>query len=87
MNTLELNGANLSKKEIIKAINKHRLNNKNKWYKVEIKYLPFTYKLKAFNTWVQLAYIYEGEHLKSNNSSMMDQTVTQFKNYLDNLIQ
>lgn len=87
MNTLKLNGANLNKKEIIKAINKHRLNNKNKWYQVEINYSPFVYKLKAYDTWVQLAYIYEGESLKSNNGSTMDQTVTQFKNYLDNLIQ
>ena len=87
MNTLKLNGANLNKKEIIKAINKHRLNNKNRWYQVEIICSTYIYKLKAFNTWVQLAYCYDGEYLKSNDSSVMEQTVTEFKNYLDNLIQ
>tara|TARA_R110000851_G_scaffold308761_1_gene467799 strand:- start:1644 stop:1901 length:258 start_codon:yes stop_codon:yes gene_type:complete len=84
METLKLKETN--KNEAIKKINAFRLENKNKWYQVELNYNPFIYKMKVYNTWVQLFYCYEGNELKYNNPSEMDMKVGEFKNFLQNSI-
>ncbi len=85
MNTLKLDSS-VSKDEAIKLINKFRLANKNKWYQVELQYAPYTYKMKCYNTWVQLNYQYEGGKLNYNNPSGMDMSAGQFKGYLQDVI-
>lgn len=84
MNTIKINSLT-GKDDIIKQVNKFRLENKNKWYQVEIKYSPNRYKLKCFNTWVQIAII-ETPEKTIQDSSNMDISVKEFKNYLQNLI-
>ena len=71
------------KKEIVKQVNKFRLSNKNKWYQVNITHNGKTYKGKLYNTWAQIFRKYEGENLIHNNPGPMDQTVTQFKNFIE----
>ena len=72
-----------SKENAVRAINKHRLENKNSWYQFDIIINETKFKGKCFNTWIQL-----GEVIKENVSTPiynnMDETPTQFKNYLLN---
>jgi len=70
------------KQDAIKQINKFRLVNKNKWYQVELTYLPFVYKIKAYNTWIQLMYQTKDGKRLYNFSGLMDISVTAFKNHL-----
>jgi len=84
METLTINATN--KDEAIKQINAFRLKNKNKWYQINLTYLPFTFKMKAWNTWVQIDRKYEGEELIDNAGSSMEQSVSQFKQYLQDRI-
>jgi hypothetical protein len=85
MDTLKINEA--SKDEAIKKINKFRLENKNSWYQVELTYSPYVYKMKIYNTWVQLFYCYKGEELLYNSPSVMDLNIGDFKNFLQRAIQ
>ena len=82
METLHINN-NTSKNDIIKQVNKFRLKNKNKWFQVEIEYVPYTYKLKCFNTWVQLMYKCENNKVICNLGSDMDISVKDFKEHLN----
>ena len=84
MKTLQIN--NSDKAQIIKTINKYRLENKNSWYQVEIKHNSITYKIKAFKTWVQILRACNGETILYNDSSAMDQSPTEFKEYLKSAI-
>ena len=78
---------NKDKPTLIKLINKHRLENKNKWYEISVALNGFNYELKCYNTWVQLAYVYKQNKLIYKSSSGMDISVKEFKEYLNNLIQ
>lgn len=76
------------KAEAIKEINKFRLANKNKWYQVEVEYEGFTYQMKIFNTWAQIArkrFTDSGE-LVHNYPSPMELKVKEFKEYLNKFI-
>ena len=84
MNTLTINTSD--KDEAIKQINTFRLKNKNKWYQINLTYLPFTFKMKAYVTWIQIDRKYEGENLINNAGSPMEQSVGQFKTYLQRRI-
>ena len=85
MNTLKINN-DVPKNEVIKLINKFRLQNKNKWYQVELHYSPYIYKMKIYNTWVQLCYQTKDGIILNNNPSIMDMNISQFKDYLNNVI-
>lgn len=74
---------NKDKQTLIKLINKHRLDNKNKWYQCSIFLNGYNYEIKAYNTWVQLCYVYENNKLIYNNSSPMDANVKEFKEWLN----
>lgn len=79
----------LYKETVIKEINKFRLSNKNNWFQVHIRYNGYEYKMKIYNTWVQLNYTYKDDgnnFLLYNNSSNMDMNVKEFKNYLNKAI-
>ena len=52
METLRITTSN--KEEAIKQINKFRLSNKNNWYLIELNYSPYIYKMKIYNTWIQV---------------------------------
>ena len=67
-----------NKNEIIKIINKQRLNNKNKWYTFKINYYNNVYHGKAYNTWIQLLRSKNNNHL----GGCMDLTVKEFKQHL-----
>lgn len=75
-------------KDVINAINKHRLSNKGSWYQVEVVFPMYTYRLKCYNTWAQIGrkiYTDTGVVLY-NDSSSMDISVGEFKDYLKGLI-
>lgn len=72
--------------EIIKEINKFRLENKNSWYQVQITCNNYTHKIKAFGTWLQICRTYEGEKLLYNNPSSMDIKPTQFKQHIKSIL-
>lgn len=61
--------------QLIKDINKIRLNNKNKWYYYTNRNLGI--ELKAFDTWIQILRI-NGK----NYPSVMELTVGEFKKHL-----
>jgi len=83
MNTLILNTND--KDAAIKAINAHRLQNKNNWYQIDLTYTPNRYRLKCFDTWVQVAICNEsGKEYRTGSS--MDMNIGQFKQYLHDLI-
>ena len=77
---------NKDKKTLIKLINQHRLENRNKWYKVSVSCEGFNYEMKCFDTWVQRCHVYKKNKLISTESSAMELTPTNFKQYLNNLI-
>ena len=80
MNTLV--ETNKDKETLIKLINKHRLENKNNWYQISIALNGYNYEMKCYNTWVQLCYVYKDNKLLYNNSSPMDLSIKDFKNWL-----
>lgn len=80
MNTLTV--LNKDKETSIKLINKHRLNNKNNWYQCDVSCNGYNYKIKAFDTWVQLCYVYKDNELLYNNPSHMDISIKDFKQFL-----
>ena len=84
MNTFSINNNN--PKEIIKQVNKFRLDNKNNWYQLQITCNNYTHKIKAFGTWLQICRTYKGEKLLYNNSSSMDITPTQFKEHIKDIL-
>lgn len=77
---------NKDKKTLIKLINQHRLENRNKWYKISVSCEGFNYEMKCFNTWVQRCHVYKKNKLISTEASAMELTPTNFKQYLNNLI-
>ena len=85
MKTLKISNET-NKEEIIKQINNFRLKNKNNWYQIELKYSNYTYKMKIYNTWIQIARVYENDKLLFNKSSCMDQKIKEFKQFLNSLI-
>ena len=84
MNTLV--ESNKDKQTLIKLINKHRLENKNKWYQISISLNGYNYEMKCFDTWAQLCYVYKNNKLLHNSPSSMDLSIKSFKEYLDNTI-
>jgi hypothetical protein len=84
MNTLV--ETNKDKNTLIKLINIHRLENKNKWYQVSIAHKGLNYELKCYDTWVQLAHVYKDNKFLYNNPSEMDISISSFKEYLNGLI-
>jgi hypothetical protein len=82
MNTLKID--TVDKSLAIKELNKFRLDNKNKWYQAEIRINKDVYKIKAFNTWLQIFRKCDTNHnIIYNSSNPMDQTVGEFKNWLN----
>lgn len=72
--------------EIIKEVNKFRLENKNNWYQVQITCNNYTHKIKAFGTWLQICRTYKDEKLLYNNPSSMDIKPTQFKQHIKSIL-
>ena len=80
---------NKDKETLIKLINKHRINNKNNWYQVHVKHNGYEYRMKCYDTWIQLNYIYHDNGLNfliCDDSSPMDMSVKEFKQFLSNTI-
>jgi len=79
---------NKTTEEVVKAINKFRLENKNKWYQVEVTFSRKKYKLKVYNTWVQIGrkYFTDTNELIHDYPSPMDMNITEFKKYLSNFL-
>ena len=84
METLRITTSN--KEEAIKEINKFRLSNKNKWYQIELNYCPYIYKMKIYNTWIQVFMQCENNTINYNTSGGMDINIKEFKETLNNLI-
>tara|TARA_R100000951_G_scaffold115320_1_gene123036 strand:+ start:899 stop:1156 length:258 start_codon:yes stop_codon:yes gene_type:complete len=84
METLRITTTN--KEEAIKEINKFRLSNKNNWYQIELNYSPYVYKMKIYNTWIQIFMQCENNTINYNTSGPMDINIKQFKEKLSNLI-
>lgn len=74
------------KTEVIKLINKFRLQNKNKWHQISLAFNGYNYEMKCFNTWIQICNVYKNNKLISTEASAMELTPTNFKQYLNNLI-
>lgn len=74
------------KKEVIKLINKTRLENKNKWFQISLYFNGYNYEMKIYNTWVQLCYVYKENKFFYNNPSSMDMNIKSFKEFLNNII-
>lgn len=74
--------------ELANVINKIRLQNKNNWYQLHITTSTNLYKIKAYNTWMQLVYVYNKDtlQLKYKDSSPMDLKPTQFKEFIKRYI-
>ena len=67
----------------IKQINKARLDNRNNWYQIKLIYGSHIFKLKIYNTWIQLGYKYDMDNnLVNTFDNCMDRTPIQFKNDL-----
>mgnify|MGYP003653007790 CR=1 FL=1 len=87
MNTLKLTVTESTIDNVVKEVNAFRLSNKNKWYQLFIEAPKgATLKIKAFNTWAQIAK-FETLDQSLDASNCMDQTPTQFKMYLKNILQ
>lgn len=74
--------------ELANVINKIRLENKNCWYQLHITTSTNLYKIKGFNTWLQLIYVYNKDtlQLKCKDNSPMDLKPTQFKEFIKSRI-
>lgn len=74
--------------ELPNVINKIRLQNKNNWYQLNITTATNLYKIKAYNTWLQLIYVCNKDtlQLKYKDSSPMDLKPTQFKEFIKSRI-
>lgn len=77
---------NKDKETLIKLINKHRLDNKDKWYQCNYSCNGYNYEIKAFNTWVRLCYVYKDNKLLYTTNSPMDISIREFKQFLNNTI-
>ena len=78
---------NKDKDEVVTAINKHRRNNSNRWYQVRVELNNFTYKIKAYGTWVQILRKEDKGNVVWNTSSPMELKVKDFITFLEsNLI-
>ena len=84
MNTLTINTSD--KEDAIKQINAFRLENKNRWYQIELNYDTHVYKMKIYNTWVQIFRKVKDGNILWNDSSAMDIKVGEFKKYLQEKI-
>ena len=67
---------------IIKLINGHRLSNKNRWWQVKVYYNGYEYKIKAYNTWIQIFRREDKGIIIADSPSPMDISVGQFKEHL-----
>ena len=87
METYNIQNDNIE--DVLKQVKKARLENKNKWYQVEIVYKGFKYQLKIYNTWIQ---IFRKIDIETNTfcwdtPSPMDMKVGEFMNYIrENLV-
>jgi len=74
--------------ELSNVINKIRLQNKDNWYQLHITTSTNLYKIKAFDTWLQLIYVYNKDtlQLKYTDSSPMELKPTQFKDFIKHRI-
>jgi hypothetical protein len=77
---------NKDKETIIKLINKHRLENKNKWYQISMYLNGLNYEIKCFETWIQICYVYKNNKLLYNAASPMDLSIKQFKQHLNKVL-
>ena len=84
METLRITTSN--KEEAIKQINKFRLSNKNTWYQIELNYCAYVYKMKIYDTWIQIFMQCENNIINYNTSGAMDINIKEFKETLNNLI-
>jgi hypothetical protein len=85
MKTLNLKESNIN--ETVKQINRFRLMNKNGWYLINIepnnKDIFHTYRLKCFDTWIQIFIKYDNkDNILYKDSFYMDAKVKDFKEYL-----
>ena len=85
MQVLNIKEKNIT--ETIKQVNKFRLSNKNNWYLINIepnnKDIFYSYRLKCFNTWVQIFIKYDDkDNIVYKDSFHMDAKVKDFKDYL-----
>ena len=76
--------------ELVRIINQVRLDNKDKWY--FFNNYENGIRLKGYNTWIQIIYLYKTGSNYANgahylvDSSGMDISVTEFKEYLTKII-
>jgi hypothetical protein len=69
-------------KDFTDYINKIRLQNKNKWYFIEVEVNNKIIQIKGYDTWIQIFKINDD---RINYSSPMDFKVAEFKNYLTDI--
>ena len=67
--------------DLIKYVNKQRLENKNKWLFLAIAYRGRNITIKSYNTWIQILFIGEKQL-----SGSMDISVKDYKTFLTNSI-
>ena len=85
MQVLNIKEKNIN--ETVKQINRFRLMNKNNWYLINIepnnKDIFYTYRLKCFDTWIQIFIKYDDkDNIVYKDSFYMDAKVKDFKDYL-----
>lgn len=78
-----------TREELIKDINKTRLENKNNWYYFKANFKNNILEFKAFDTWVQRLDVYQedsnGNLFKNfSDSSPMELSVKDFKSWVLN---
>jgi len=71
----------MNTQKAIYTINKKRLNNKNKWYVLQLNVNGVDISLKGYNTWIQRL-----EIGNLNYSSGMGISVSEFKNFLQDTL-
>jgi len=80
METLSIVSDNTN--EIIKQVNKFRLENKNNWYQLDIIHNGHQFKGKMFNTWAQIFRKYKDGKCLYDSPSPMDMKIGDFKEWL-----
>ena len=78
---MTIDAKNLSIAEFVKEINSTRLANKNKWYWYGCEVYGNQVEIKGFGTWLQIFRINGRDY-----SNPMEQSVTEFKAWLENSI-
>jgi len=68
--------------DILKTINDARLANKNAWYFLTLDFNGSLIQVKGYNTWLQ---IFKINGLNASNP--MEQSVSQFKNHILNVLE